>query len=57
MNWYLVAIAVWFLIEIGVVLGRSGKKREGSYSFWSTLFCLSVMFILIIEAIKHGGLP
>lgn len=54
MNYWWIGIILWFMAELGAVLGKHGEPKKGDYSFGSSLFGFGVMAFLIYKAIQTG---
>lgn len=54
MNGWFILILLWLAIEAGVVLGKNGEQKEGTYSFGATFVSYAILVFLIFKSIQTG---
>lgn len=54
MNYWWYGLLIWFLIELGYVMGKQGEPKKGTYSFGYSLFGYGLIVFIVYKAIQTG---
>lgn len=54
MNWYFITLAILYILQVGLHLGKHGEPREGKYNFYMSLVAATFEIWMIYKAIETG---
>jgi hypothetical protein len=54
MNIWLVVVVLWYVLGLGIHLGKHGQTMQGKYNFWSALITTGILLFLIYKAVSLG---